>query len=250
MQPSDSSSSAQFVLTSTPVAATPSGSDPGSKWPGAFGIFAYSRDALIRNMLNSILLIIFIGACTIIFGLIERRFDNLTAFIISLASIIPTLIFTTAFISLQLHAAKGETPALGKLFACGVHAFWKILVIQLILFAIMITSFLLLVLPFFFAIIYILPKLSLSLYFVVDETKDMGPFTALAASWNATDGNFGKVWGIMGVTVLTCLPAVTGIGILVTIPLYFLYSAASAFLYLYATRAQAQPPTSLAPVTP
>jgi predicted lipid-binding transport protein (Tim44 family) len=72
--------------------------------------------------------------------------------------------------------------------------------------------------------------------------KDMGVLEAYKASWHATKGHLGKLWGILGVGLLMALPAVTIIGIVATVYLFFMYSAVGALFYLHlrAQRARKQ----------
>jgi uncharacterized membrane protein len=87
-------------------------------------------------------------------------------------------------------------------------------------------SLLLLIIPFFF----VMPRLVLAPYFMVD--KKLGPIEALKASWAASKGNVGKIWGIFGVALLF------GALILVLVGIYlsFMYAAIFAVFYLYITR--------------
>jgi uncharacterized membrane protein len=85
------------------------------------------------------------------------------------------------------------------------------------------------VIPAFF----IIPRVYLSIYFVID--KEMGPIEAVKSSWEATRGHVGKIYGILGVNILIILPIITLIGIIATVYFGFMYFAASAVLYNYIT---------------
>jgi hypothetical protein len=70
----------------------------------------------------------------------------------------------------------------------------------------------------------------------------MSPIEAIKASWDATEGHVGKVYGILGVNILILLPIITLIGVLATVYFGFMYYAATAVLYVFLTKNQKTKP--------
>jgi hypothetical protein len=64
----------------------------------------------------------------------------------------------------------------------------------------------------------------------------MSPVDAIKASWKTTKGNYGKIYGIAGVTLLIILPAFTIIGIIATVYFGIMYYPVFAMLYLHLTK--------------
>jgi len=90
----------------------------------------------------------------------------------------------------------------------------------LVMYVLLVLSLVALIVPFFF----VMPRLSLAQYFFFDQ--NMGPLEAIKASWNATSGHVGKVWGIMGMCIVYSLLIFTIIGIPIALYLLFMYSSA------------------------
>lgn len=84
----------------------------------------------------------------------------------------------------------------------------------------------------------------LAQYFLIEGK--LGIVDSLSASWNATKGNVGKVWGIFGVSLLFGLLFLTFIGIPFAIYFIVMYQAAFAVLYMYLK----QSPTSTTAAVP
>lgn len=87
---------------------------------------------------------------------------------------------------------------------------------------------------FIIPVFFIAPRLVLAQYFIVD--KNMGPVESIRASWNATKGNVGKVYGIFGATLVMSLLMLTIIGIPFALYFLLMYSAAYPLLYVWAMR--------------
>jgi len=96
-----------------------------------------------------------------------------------------------------------------------------------------IASFLLFIVPAFFVI----PRLALAQYFLIEGKLGVGD--AISASWNATRGHVGKVWGIFGVNLLFGLLFLTFIGIPFALYFIVMYQAAFMVLYMYIKRSPA-----------
>ena len=101
--------------------------------------------------------------------------------------------------------------------------------------AILVASFIALIVPFFF----IAPRLVNVGYFILD--KNMGVMDALKASWNTTDKNVGKVYGIVGAYIAYSLLFITIIGIPFAIYFIVMYSASTTVYYEYTSKQNPNP---------
>lgn len=192
-----------------------------AEWPGAFGIYKYSKQAVTKNLGPIILATLLLVFSSFV---IERIFSD--AFIINqLLGWLAGAYFSVVLILLYLAGAKGRRRELGEVFGKAGSYFVNMAILTLLETLIAIVSLLLLIVPFFI----VMPRLVLAQYFLIDQ--DMDAIEALKASWAATGGNVGKVWGIFGAIIAMALLIVLIVGI------YFLimYSAAFAILYLYLT---------------
>ena len=94
---------------------------------------------------------------------------------------------------------------------------------------------------------YITLRLSMANYLLIDNPKMTG-WEAVKGSWNLTKNQLGKFLGIIGVSLLLCLPIITIIGIIATFVLLYFYAAATPLLYTYLTntaRAELPPPAKV-----
>ena len=207
-----------------------SGSVATTTWPGAFGIYKKSRAAVQLNIGTLLLLALIYLGVSVIFGSIgDHRTGSMSSNLGSLASPLISVLLSTAAVLVLLAGVRGTKISLGQVLKQSLPLYFKTLALTVLTSIISIVSLLLLIVPFFF----IVPRLELAMYFLVD--KNLGPIEALKASWQATRGNVGKVWGIYGATIAMALI------IIVLIGAYFLlmYSAAFAVLYVFLTETQA-----------
>lgn len=201
------------------------------EWPGAFGLFKYSKTAVMNNLGTIIsLLVVYILVAIVVDSLTGQ--DRVAAadrsstklFVNMLLNFIMSGIAGIVAVDVILSSIKGKKLGFSE-------AFRKVdptLVINMIGLNIltgiaMVLSLFALVIPFFF----VLPRLILAPYFLVD--KDLDAWGALKASWNETKGHSLKVWGIIGASL------VMAVLVFVIIGIYFLlmYAAATGLLYYY-----------------
>jgi hypothetical protein len=229
---------------SQPLPAAPEGGL--TQWPGAFGIFKISKDAVLKNIVVLIVFGVVIGGINISLGFAgdEKGFGILLQLVSYALGALASVGTSLAYV----YGVRGKDLPLGEAFSKSFALFIKMFVLQIVVTFLSIASLLLLVVPFFF----VFPRLLLSQYYLVD--KDLGPIEAVKASWNSTKGHVGKVYGILGVSLLMLLPIITIIGIIATIILLFLYSAAYAVLYQYVLNTSgvtaATPNSPAAPAAP
>lgn len=214
-------------------------SAPKTTWPGAFGIFKYSKQAVMLN-LGAFLGLIFFNILAsvilnVLFGGEKNAADPGKLAIMQILSLLVSAVFAVAGTDLELGSTDGQKLSLGQTFRKVGKQWLKMLGLILLTAIIIVGSLLALIIPFFF----VLPRILLAPYFLVD--KNLGPIEALRASWNQTKGHSGKAWGIIGASIVMFLPALTIIGIPVAVVLVILYIAAFAVLYRYVVGLPVEP---------
>jgi uncharacterized membrane protein len=198
------------------------------EWPGAFAIYKLSRDCVRKNLDALIPLAIILFALNFTFGLIRTSLTNhLAAAVFQLVSSLLSVFFAVIIIRAYLLTARHKPIEFEALFNISSLLFWRMLLLNLLTTISVIGGLILLIVPG----ILIGMRLSMAPYYLVDQ--NLSVLDAYKASWHATRGNLGKLWGLFGLGVLILLPIFTIIGIVVTIYLFFMFSAASALLYLY-----------------
>lgn len=199
--------------TSTVIAST-------KKWPGAFGVYKDSKAAIMLNLVPIVELLLINIVANIVLRFIP--------FIGWIASLLISVFVATCVYQLYLAGVNGKTLDLSKVID-GSKRIYLNMLLAIVLIWLTCLSFLLLIIPG----LILVPRIIMTPYFVIDKKLDA--IEAYKASWHATKGHVGKIYGIIGVTVLMILPSITIIGILLTIYWVVLYSAASAILYKYIT---------------
>jgi hypothetical protein len=215
-------------------ASTPLPSVPDT-WPGATGLYKYSKQVVKVN-LRTVVTIWLLDL--LISSIIGWKFS----FIGHVIALIIGSLATAAYTFTYLASLRGEKMSIGQALSSALPVWLKMIGLTILIAVSIIVSVLLLIVPFFF----VLPRLTLSPYFLID--KKMGVLEAYKASWHATKGNVGKVWGIILLTIAMALLFITIIGIPFSIYFLIMYNAAFVVLYKFLEKA----PTSAAPaaVTP
>jgi hypothetical protein len=225
-----------------PAAALPSVPD---SWPGAFGVYKYSKAAVKFNGNTYGLLILLYLVVGIVIDIIFR--GSLGAVI---SNVVSAYITAGIYIALLLGVRRQKVSTKASLSRTWPLLGLKYLLLSLLVGLSLLVSFLLLIVPFFF----VLPRLALANYYLID--KNMRIIEAYKTSWAATKGHAGKVWGVIGAVIVMALLMITIIGIPVAFYLLIMYSAAFAVLYEFignkATEAvpTANPGLPAAPTTP
>ena len=191
-----------------------------STWPGAWGIYKYSKQAIRRNWTDLILLYVIDIVIGAVLGFIPIKVLG------PIITYLADFAIEIAMIAILLASVRGyelsATDALKKLTS---SLYLRYLGGMILLGIAVALSMLVFIVPFFF----VFPRLILTPYYLVD--KNLGPVEALQASWEASKGNVGKIWGIIGATIAMFLLMLTIIGIPFSI--YFLFMYAAAFVVLY-----------------
>lgn len=210
-----------------------------STWPGAFGAYKYSKAAVMTNIW------VLIGLWLTV-AVISSVAQQISSSVGGIISALVEVVGTTAGILVLLAGVRGQKLAYGDSISKALPYFFKMIGLWIVIFVVLLVSFLLLVIPFFF----VLPRVSLAHYFLID--KNMGVMDAFKASWDTTKGSAGKVWGIIGATFLMALLMITIIGIPFSIYFLIMYSGAYVVLYEFLGKtkpAAAAPKAAAAPVT-
>ena len=240
LAPAPMAAAAQSVLPNVP-----------NPWPGAWGAYKYSKQAVQRNwgaILGLALISIFLSGVPAVFlGKAGRPIGELLS-----------TISYIALITAYLASVRGQKISFGAALKTGLDpmTFLKCVGALLVIGLGLGFLFILLIVPG----VIVLPRIILAPYFLID--RKLGPLEAINVSWEATKGHSGKVWGTIGATVAIALLALTIIGIPFAFYFLFMYGAVQALLYEFISRTQpaaaalgavagqAQPPTPQAPVPP
>lgn len=201
-------------------------------WPGAFGAYKPSRDAVMRSLgaLVSIL-VLNIVASILLVALTRGLFGaSVGSALYDVCSIVLSALFIVMEIFVYLKSIRGKRVELSDAFKAAKPLLPKMILLEILIGLTIIAGLILLIIPG----IYFALRLSFAPYYLVD--RDMEVMDAYKASWHATKGNIGKVLGIIGVYILMVLPCITIIGILATIYLTFMYAASLALLYDFIIR--------------
>jgi hypothetical protein len=221
-----------------PAAPAAEKAKPGtfSVWPGAFGLYKYSKDAVMFN-LQTIILIWLAGA--VISAILQGISKNGGGLLSSVVSALLSVAYVLTYLA-SIRGKKVEPQAVAK---DSLPMFLNMFLLNLLVGLVVIGGLILFIVP---GIIFAI-KLSLAPFYLVDQK--MGVMDAFKASWNATKGNMGILWGIVGASIVMFLPALTIIGIPVAIYFLVLYSAALAYAYDYISK-QAPVAATTAPAAP
>lgn len=218
-------------------------------WPGAFGLLKYSTAALIYNIKPYLGLLGLSILASIVASMMETGtypnvgFKSPGHFAIWLIVQLFSVALSASVVLVIIAAVKRQKISIDESIKQGILLFVPYFVLTLLRGIIIIGSALLLIIPAFF----VAPRLLLADYFLFDAKKT--PVEAIKASWEATRGHVGKVWGIIGASFVFALIALTIIGIPLAIYLSLMYAAAFALLYFYLQK-QPAPEAPTAPVAP
>jgi hypothetical protein len=200
-----------------------------AEWPGAFGIFNRSREAIRRNFSTFIALLLFMIIISLLTsgrqteGSLNLRFQDIASYLASVWASI-------ALIVAILASLRDETISAIDALRDAAGFYVRALGLTILTTLIIIGSLIALVIPFFF----IFPRITLAPYFLVDQ--NLGPIEALKASWEATRGHVSKVWGIVLAQIVFAVLIIVLVGFYLT----FMYLAAEGLLYLYLTQRQTE----------
>ncbi|HSX47717.1 MAG TPA: hypothetical protein VLF63_02995 [Patescibacteria group bacterium] len=189
-------------------------------WPGAFGIYKFSKEAVKFN-LETIIYLLIINI--VVSGVLQYIFKNPG----KILSLLVAGIFVGAYTIALITSVRRKKITVGESFNQAFKYWLRLIGLYILVVLSLAVSFLLLVIPFFF----VLPRLVLCFYYLVD--KDLSIIDAYKASWNNSKGHSGKAWGIIGASLVMVLLCVTIIGIPFSIYFLFMYSCAYAVFYEY-----------------
>lgn len=220
-------------------------------WPGAFGAFKPSREAVRKNLSTLVWLIvldILVGAflstmLNLIFG------NSVGNALYDVCSLFISAFYLAAQVIIYLKGVAGKRIELNEIINA-VKPFWTrmVLLYLLILVTVAVGSILAIigfivlmhismVIAVVVSVVLAIPAIFFALrlwfapYFLIDKNMDV--MDAYKASWEATNGNLSKVLAVIGVYILMALPIITIVGVIATIYLSFMYGAVFALLYVY-----------------
>ena len=206
--------------------------------PTAFELFSYSKKAVQLNFIPflfiGLLPALLAAAANVAGGHSDwvRNFSHsphgISSGFISLWALagLFSLLTIAARPWLEVLSAKNQTTTFGDTFSKGLHYFWRMLGLEVLIGLIVVGGLILLIVP---GIIF-LRRYFLAPYFMVDQ--DLGIRESLRKSSTATKGHSGAIWGVIGVGILLGLTNVVPVlGPFIAAILTWLYSCAPAFRY-------------------
>ncbi len=207
-----------------------SSSKTTNEWPGGFGIYNQSKEIVMKNLATFALLVFGSSAAAFFLGFFP--------FIGDLISLVIQMVAMVAIILVSFAGIKGEKLS----FEDSIKASFsmtavKVLLLTLLMGLILVGSFLALIVPFFI----VLPRIALAPYLLV--AQNLGIRESLRKSWDITKDHSGKVWGVIGVSLLFGILCIVLIGIYFS----FMYTVAFAILTTYLLK---QPATQTTPAKP
>lgn len=187
-------------------------------WPGAFGVYKTSKEAIMLNISSILVLIAISIVASIILNIIfgNDNFSGIASFLLA-----P---FFTVVMYYSVFKKKIES---GQIVDKTSPHYVQLLFLSILIYLSLVFSLLLFIIPFFF----VMPRLVLAPYYLVH--KNLSAMDAFKMSWEKSQPHQGKVWGIIGATIVMALPALTIIGIPFAIYFVFMYSAAVAVLFKF-----------------
>jgi len=225
-----------------------------AEWPGAFGLYKYSKASIMINIWSIIGLFIIV----LLVGLILETLSGSSPFRVSISSATslvganPFLAGTSNLVSFVINSVigaliivlvfagiKGQKQMVGQAFASMSPMILVNYIIGLIIVMVLyFISFLFFIVPFFI----IFHRLLLVPYIIIDQRKD--PIEAVRISWDLTRGLAGLFWGIIGANIAMGLLLFTIIGIPFSIYFLVMYQAAFPIAYFYLIRPSSVSATS------
>jgi membrane-anchored glycerophosphoryl diester phosphodiesterase (GDPDase) len=187
------------------------------EWPGAYGLYKYSKQAVQPNLWNIVGLYVVAVLLNMVFGNL-KNIGGVLQFLLA-------AYYGAALVFIWLAGTQGKVKTVQDSLKDTYPVFIKYLVLQILVGLLIGASLLLLIIPFFF----VYPRLALAQYYLID--KKMGIMDAINASWNNTKGYSVKVWTVTLAQISMALLALTIIGIPFAIYFLVMYSAAMAVLY-------------------
>lgn len=201
-----------------------------SSWPGAFGIYKTTKQAVMVN-LSTLLLLILLNVLLQGVASANKTNNNLEILPTFITGIL-NIIFTTAFILTWLAGLKQQKISVIESIKESFGFFISMFLGTLLTGLATVASLLLFIIPFFF----VFPRLVFVPYLIID--KNISATDAFAQSWEMSKGHVSKVYGIFGANLLFGLLVFTIIGIPFALYFLFMYSAATAVLYKFITSNQ------------
>lgn len=216
------------------AAAAPLSTIPKT-WPGGFGAYKHSKQAIRQVLGNIVILYVAALGVSFIIGILTGNSEGIVNILGQLASNVISFLLGIIILVLMLAGAQDNKMSISEAWAKTTPVIVRYFLLSILLGLIALGSFLLFIVPFFI----IMPRLFMAYYFAIDQ--NLGVMESINASWNQTKGHVGKIWGTIGVSFVFVLLAITIIGIPFAIYFSIMYSAVYAVLYYYIVANQKAP---------
>ncbi len=199
-----------------------------SQYPGAFGLFKPSSDAVRLAFVPLLLIYVILFVIGVVVGIIFGGNESVATTLSNILSIVFQLFTTPMIAFILLYAVRGTRKELRESFEYALQNIIRFFVANLLAGLAILVGLVFFIIPGILLAI----KFSMTNYLLIDNQKMSGT-EALSKSWDITTGHMGKVFGIIGVSLLMFLPIITIVGIIATVILLVLYAAAIPVLYDY-----------------
>jgi hypothetical protein len=200
--------------------------------PSAFNLFSPSI-AIIRNNLTGFLILLGVAILLSMAGSGPELFHRSSGTINILSAwsglsglgVIWAVVTAPGVIILELKGVRKEDITYQEAFNQGLNHVWRLLGLGILMFLMLLGSFIFFVVPFFI----LLPRIIMAPYFLIDQK--MGIRESLKASIDHY-ASYKGIWGLIGVYALINLAvAVPFLGGIISNILTFLYTPANAIRY-------------------
>lgn len=195
-----------------------------AEWPGAFGLYKYSKAAVMHNF--GIVLALWI--CVIAIGILLDGWMRSSWG--RVLGEVASAIISAMLAQFYLAGARAQRLTADEALVNRFTVVLRYILTAIVMDVVLLLSLILLVIPFFF----VLPRVVLAPYFTID--KKLGPIAAIRVSWQATKGHAGNIWNIVLATVAMLLLCITIIGIPFAAYFLLMYSAVWAVMYEFVTQ--------------
>lgn len=203
------------------------------QFPGAFELFKPSWEAVKRNLITFIELILVPVLVAFIISLPSWRHANMASNVINgplflrdgIAGLI-SLLFAPALAYTQLQSVRGKTVDFMQALKASVKFFWRFIGLIIVMGIVIFVGFILFIVPGLF----MLRRYILAPYYLIDG--DMKVFEAMRASAADSKTYSSAIWGLIGVEILCAVVGVVPlIGWIVGAILSIAYYCAPAVRY-------------------
>lgn len=202
-----------------------------TEWPGAFNAFEAAYKRITQNAAPAWFFVGVYSAAHIVSMVLQGKTYGEKGYVQYANIVMLVLVLPMTVYALSL--AQGKTMTIGELMNINAKKLLLLIVTSILAAFIIMGSILLLVFP----VIWTVAWFAMSVYVLVDR-DDTGPIQALQESKRISQEHKGKVWGVIGVSILvsiaaSVIAAVPYVGVVAVAAGTVWTTVASALLYTW-----------------